>query len=135
PVVVAQAIPTPPPGKITSTPLPPVVAASPPPAPPSHLPPPAPTGADLAKQQVKVVAVRGDKQMYIQAGAFAANENARRLSAKLAPIAAARITTVKAGQQTMFRVRIGPIASVDQADSLLERVIHSGYPEARLVVD
>jgi rare lipoprotein A len=35
----------------------------------------------------------------------------------------------------MFRVRLGPLTSVSDADALLEKVIASGYPDARVVVD
>jgi hypothetical protein len=31
--------------------------------------------------------------------------------------------------------RLGPLASVEEADQLLVRVVDSGYPEARIVVD
>ena len=35
----------------------------------------------------------------------------------------------------MYRVRPGPLPTVEQPDQLLARVIDSGYPEARIVVD
>ena len=34
-----------------------------------------------------------------------------------------------------FRVRLGPIVNVQQADTTLARVIGSGYSEARIVID
>lgn len=130
-IVVASVLP--PPG--------PQPAAPAPPAPPVGIdpPPPMPTAVgsveELDHQPIRMMPVKGNSQMYIQAGAFAQNENARRLSASLAGIAPARISTVRSGAGTLFRVRIGPIPTVDQADDLLERVIHSGHPEARIVVD
>ena len=36
---------------------------------------------------------------------------------------------------TFYRVRLGPFASVGEADAVLSRVISSGQPEARIVVD
>ena len=38
------------------------------------------------------------------------------------------------GGQQFFRVRLGPIDSVDKADRLLDRVIRAGHSDARLVV-
>jgi hypothetical protein len=35
----------------------------------------------------------------------------------------------------VFRVRVGPIGSVAEADALLARVVASGVNEARIVVD
>ena len=35
----------------------------------------------------------------------------------------------------IYRVRLGPVASVEQADQLLHRVVNSGYPEARIVTN
>jgi rare lipoprotein A len=35
----------------------------------------------------------------------------------------------------MYRVRLGPLLTVEQADQLLARIVDSGYPEARIVVD
>ena len=35
----------------------------------------------------------------------------------------------------IYRVRLGPVESVEQADRLLQRVVGSGYPGARIVTD
>jgi hypothetical protein len=35
----------------------------------------------------------------------------------------------------MYRVRLGLLASVEEVDQLLARVVDSGYPQARIVVD
>ncbi len=107
---------------------PPKAETAPPPPPPAYDPP------QLAKQQVTVVPVKAT-QLYIQAGAFALFDNANRLRARLSAIGPTTVTQVDAKGQTLFRVRIGPIASVDDADLLLEKVIAYGYPQARIVVD
>jgi rare lipoprotein A len=73
--------------------------------------------------------------IYIQAGAFTEYTNANRARSMLAGLGPANISQTNAGQQPMFRVRLGPIKSVDEADRLLERVAASGYPEARVIVD
>ncbi|KKL44460.1 hypothetical protein LCGC14_2365460, partial [marine sediment metagenome] len=72
--------------------------------------------------------------IYIQAGAFVQFDNANRLRAKLSPLGRVRVTPVKLGEQEMFRVRLGPVATVEEADQLLERLIGTGYTDARLIV-
>jgi rare lipoprotein A len=84
--------------------------------------------------QVWQVPVR-PTQIYVQAGAFTSYENARQLGAKLGSISPSRVTPAQIGNQQFYRVRLGPIASVGEADAVLSRVISSGHPEARIVVD
>ena len=74
-------------------------------------------------------------QIYVQAGAFASYENARQLSTRLSAIRRAEVTPALVGNQKFYRVRLGPIPSVEEADQVLARVISSGHPEARIVVD
>jgi rare lipoprotein A len=117
------------PKMVASTP-PPKAAASPaPPPPPSQL-----DGAQLAKQKVQTVPVKAT-QIFIQAGAFLRYDNANRLSATLSPLGPTNVTQVDTKAGPMFRVRLGPIKTVNEADALLERVIGAGHPDARIVVD
>ncbi len=88
----------------------------------------------LATQDVKVVPVH-PTQMYIQTGAFTHYDNAHRMSAALSAVGPASISQFSTSSGVMFRVRLGPIASLDAADAMLERVLRSGFPDARLVVD
>jgi rare lipoprotein A len=89
----------------------------------------------LAQQEVKQVAVKGSSQIFIQAGAFMRFENANRMNAALQPYGSAAISQVQTKTGTLFRVRIGPLANVNEADSLLEKVIGAGYPDAKLIID
>lgn len=73
--------------------------------------------------------------IYIQAGAFSEITNANRLVARLSQLGPTRMTPVQVQGQRFYRVRLGPIASVEEADRLLARVVQSGHPEARVVVD
>ncbi len=95
---------------------------------------PLPDAQALEHQQVKLEPVHAT-HMFIQAGAFTHFDNANRLSVSLSTLGKTTITQVQTKAGTFFRVRMGPIASVDAADALLEKVISSGYPEAKLVVD
>jgi rare lipoprotein A len=82
-----------------------------------------------------VTPVKHAPQIFVQAGAFANADNARRLSTTLSKIGAAAVIPVVIGTQHLFRVRIGPLASVEDGDKMLDQVINAGHPEARLVVD
>lgn len=62
-------------------------------------------------------------------------ENANRMNAALQPYGSAAISQVQTKTGTLFRVRIGPLANVNEADSLLEKVIGAGYPDAKLIID
>jgi rare lipoprotein A len=110
------------------------------PKPINQAPPPKPAAApvsefgQLATQQINQVPVK-PSQVYVQAGAFSRYDNANRLSAALQPMGATAISQVQTKAGTFFRVRMGPIANVGDADALLEKIISSGYPEAKLVVD
>jgi rare lipoprotein A len=128
--VVAQALPPPPGARAApsrpSTPSPTRVAAAP--------QPPIPAVEIQPNGQVTRVPVR-PTQIYIQAGAFTNQGNASRLSAKLATIGTIAVTPIRVDGQRFYRVRLGPIASVEQADLLLDRVVGAGVSQARIVVD
>jgi rare lipoprotein A len=74
-------------------------------------------------------------QIYIQAGAFAQMDNANRVRQRIGGLGSAQITAVRVNGSNLFRVRLGPITSVDEADKMLARVLASGLPDARIVVD
>jgi rare lipoprotein A len=73
--------------------------------------------------------------IYVQAGAFGVEENAQRLKAKLAAVGRADIFVADVGGKTFYRVRVGPVATVDQADELLNRVVGAGANGAKIVVN
>ena len=85
--------------------------------------------------QVIMGSARPNAQIYIQAGAFAQMDNASRVRQRIAGLGSANITAVRINGNNLFRVRLGPIASVDDADKLLTRVLATGLPDARIVVD
>ncbi|MCK4939889.1 MAG: SPOR domain-containing protein, partial [Rhodospirillaceae bacterium] len=73
--------------------------------------------------------------MYIQAGAFSDLTNAERVLANLKKLGNVGISPVQSGGRELFRVRLGPISGVEEADTLLEMVSEIGYPNARTVVE
>ncbi|MBM3951353.1 MAG: septal ring lytic transglycosylase RlpA family protein [Rhodospirillales bacterium] len=101
--------------------------------------PPAETSAPRKAAAVQVgVLTQGAARVtkiFIQAGAFGHFENAHKTSAKLAGVGPVAVSPILVNGKDLFRVRIGPIASVEEADRYLDKVIRSGYPEARIVVD
>jgi len=73
--------------------------------------------------------------IYIQAGAFLRQANANQLTGQLKKYGPVRVSPVNVGAQRYYRVRVGPIASVQQADQTLKQMISGGHPESRIVVD
>lgn len=71
--------------------------------------------------------------IYVQAGAFSRYHNANRLKVILSTFGPTRVTTVAIGEYYLFRVRLGPMSSLPEADKMLARIIGAGY-EARLIV-
>lgn len=72
--------------------------------------------------------------IYIQAGSFTVQGNASRLSAKLQYIAPSHVFPAVVNGRQFYRVRLGPIDTVEQADELLARVSAAGNENAIIVV-
>ncbi|MDE2229828.1 MAG: septal ring lytic transglycosylase RlpA family protein [Alphaproteobacteria bacterium] len=95
------------------------------------------TSAEAATPEphlIKAPAAGGAK-MYIQAGAFTRIENAKRLKARLVRFGTVKVDTARIGGVNVYRVRLGPIATTNEADRLLGDVIKSGVTQARLAFD
>ena len=84
---------------------------------------------------VKQTVVAANPQVFIQAGAFTQYENALKLQARLNGVGATEISSVRVEGREFFRVRIGPLRSVEIADQTLDGMIDSGYKLARIVID
>ena len=111
---------------------------------PSEILPPANTSqddrqlaSDVDVPLSKIVSVEpvSSTNVYIQAGAFGNFENANRVRARLIDVGPVKISPVLINGRDLFRVRVGPMASIDDADLMLERVIEAGYTGARTLVD
>ncbi|HSV28097.1 MAG TPA: septal ring lytic transglycosylase RlpA family protein [Candidatus Omnitrophota bacterium] len=88
----------------------------------------------LAAQQVDVVPV-GQTGIFIQAGSFSRYDNAQRLSARLSGVGKFAVQQAAVKGQTVYRVRLGPMQTVDEADRLLDQVISTGHQDAKVIVD
>ena len=75
--------------------------------------------------------------LYLQVGAFADEHNAERLVGRLqgAGLASAFVVSPLTGQTHLFRVRLGPVASVAEFDDLTARLAALGITETRLAMD
>ena len=49
--------------------------------------------------------------------------------------AGARIVSIVDGRTHQYRVEVGPLPNVAQADAVLNQALASGIPDARIVVD
>ncbi|WP_026988967.1 septal ring lytic transglycosylase RlpA family protein [Fodinicurvata sediminis] len=72
--------------------------------------------------------------LYIQAGSFTEYTNATRLADRLSTHGDVRIAPVSVDGRDFYRVQIGPVASVGDADGLLENLISNGYKQSHVVV-
>lgn len=107
-------------------------------------PPPEPILQPVSTEQVADLQTNGDvtlepvnqnSNIFIQAGAFSNFDNANRVRARLSGIGPVKVSPVLVNGQDLFRVRVGPLASVAEADHMLEQVILSGYTDAKTIVD
>lgn len=90
--------------------------------------------SDYAAQTVRVEPVK-QTSIYIQAGAFTVFDNANRQSAKIGRFGPTRVTQTVVNGTDFYRVRLGPIDSVERADQLLNQMIAGGETQAHIVVE
>lgn len=90
--------------------------------------------ADLSNQVVNTVPTH-PTSLYVQAGSFGRYDNALRLSARLSTVGKSQIQQAVVQGRTVYRVRLGPIAKVEDADRMLDAVVAVGQTDARVVVD
>ena len=131
--VVAEALP-PAPGVPVAPAPPPQQPVAPPPAPPPATPQPAALQEPELPNQVLVYPVK-PTHIYVQAGAYSQGDNASRMKAKLAGLGPVSVTGARVNGVDVYRVRLGPIGSVDEADQMLARAVNAGATEAKIVVD
>lgn len=73
--------------------------------------------------------------IYVQAGAFSRLENALRMRDRVFDMGPTQISRFAVSGTEIYRVRIGPLDTVDVADATLSQVLNAGVPEARLIVE
>ncbi|HVJ51580.1 MAG TPA: septal ring lytic transglycosylase RlpA family protein [Aliidongia sp.] len=125
--VTAEALPAPTPRNGSPAPVPLPLPQ------PQHSPTPE-NGPMLLPETVAVVPVKLSR-IYIQAGAYASGTNAIRMKALLDPLGPVIVAGARVNGMDIYRVRLGPIATVDEADQLLNRAVGVGATDAKIVVD
>jgi rare lipoprotein A len=75
--------------------------------------------------------------LYLQIGAFTSWANAVTLRARLADaqLGPIKIYSELQGKIRIYRVRIGPIDSVEESDQLVQRAAARGISDAHIVID
>jgi rare lipoprotein A len=73
--------------------------------------------------------------MYVQAGSFTIADNAQRLRDRLSGYRTARVLEAMVDGRRYYRVRLGPVTSVREADRLLDRMLRDGHSKAIIVVE
>jgi rare lipoprotein A len=86
---------------------------------------------------VKPPVTGNDTTLFLQVGAFSNRANAERLSRKLQESRLGEIHILQGTTPTgsVYRVRIGPLASVDAADRLSNSLISLGISDTRVIID
>jgi rare lipoprotein A len=79
------------------------------------------------------VASHGDKVYYIQVGSFAEPANAMTVQGQLETIGPVQITELLSDDGAIFRVRVGPMGSEEQARQALAEVIGRGHADAHII--
>jgi rare lipoprotein A len=77
-----------------------------------------------------------DLPLFIQMGSFASQMNASNLVKNLldANEKAAKISELQTEAGLMYRVRVGPLFDIDEANAILSRLRDKGFPAAHIVV-
>lgn len=79
--------------------------------------------------------VSANQRAYVQAGAFANADNAHRVRDRLSRFGPVAVVNGGAAGSTLYRVRLGPLASVGEAERVLPSVIQAGFPGSQIVVE
>jgi rare lipoprotein A len=97
------------------------------PAHPAAEPPPAPA----------VSARSGEARIFLQLGAFGDRSNAERVVQQMerSGLGTVTIETTRINAREIHRVRLGPLATVDAADALVERIEKLGLGTPRVAID
>ena len=96
---------------------------------------PAPAPARPATSTARTEAAPAE--LYLQVGAFGERANAERLAERIGRIAPGnvRIGETRRDDRVLYRVQVGPVASVEMADALVEALETVGVTEHHFVTD
>jgi len=91
----------------------------------------------IKTNQSVTAALPGSLNMYLQVGAFANRINAEQLQLSLQGLLSARVSIERMIQNRLplFRVRVGPVASVSELDRMTELLGQQGIDSPHIVID
>ena len=75
-----------------------------------------------------------DATIYVQVGAYSYFSNALSMRDRVSHLGYARITQHARNLATLYRVRVGPISNLPDAQSVLNRIVDAGVADAQIVV-
>ncbi len=117
-----------PPGAVKPVSVPPVVA---PPPPSAKSPAQVPKASAPVKKTAPEAKTPGG--IYVQAGAFSEEANARKLEQQLGELGKVHIVPTTVNKKKLYRVRLGPVADATVAAALLTKIKSFGYNDAKVV--
>ncbi len=88
--------------------------------------------------QPKPVTPQSNTQIYLQLGAFSVRHNAEKFMNEVISKAFSGVLVSEGRNSSglsVFRVRIGPLATVELADNIISRLIQHGYDEFHIVIE
>ncbi len=91
-----------------------------------------PSAQPIAEEVTRVAVAPTD--IFVQAGAFTNYQNALRTKLVVGRTVPAEISHALIDNRDFYRVRVGPLKSIQAADRALEQVQRAGYPGARIIV-
>lgn len=93
--------------------------------------------ANPALPSAAPTAAPGNNQLYLQLGSFISRDNAESLRARLAlnNVSDAAVLESTVDRRNIYRVRIGPLPSVEEADRLAIRIDRLGIGVPTIVID
>jgi rare lipoprotein A len=91
-------------------------------------------GVFYPSEKVTQVKVAGSHRIFVQAGAFSNKANAVKLQTRLSSLGPSSISEADVNGTHFFRVRVGPVESVQEADGILKQVLGGGT-KAKITVE
>ena len=98
-------------------------------------PAPAPNQRPTALGRSDSPAGGGDSRAFVQAGAFIDGDNASRAGSKLAHLAPVVITYGGLDGRNLYRVRLGPLPSSQDAHEVLAEVARAGFADSKVIME
>lgn len=89
-----------------------------------------PVGGDSAGARTE-----GVSRSFVQAGAFADGDNASRAGSRLSHLGPVVITYGGLDGRNFYRVRLGPLASPEEAHEVLTEVARAGFADSKVIME